>query len=116
MAVGDFSGDGIEGKILVSVKKKNQKKIMVIRWAGLSNKWYRTNDQVHRKMYEALGLSYPVQAKAFCSGTWMLPACLSFYFRLCVRSPKSSKNTGHGRKFETFNFVINEKINVVGML
>lgn len=36
--------------------------------------------------------------------------CLALYFRLRVRSPKSSKNTGHGRKSETFDFVITEKI------
>lgn len=39
----------------------------------------------------------------------MLPECLALYFRFCIWSPESSKNSGHGRTFETLNFTINKK-------
>lgn len=66
---------------------------MVICWAGLSNKLYRTNDQVHRKMYKALGLSYPVRAKTFCSGTWMLTCVSCFVFQTsCQESQEQQEH------------------------
>lgn len=79
------------------------------RWAGLSAKQSRTSSGVHRKKHKALGMSDHGQAKALCFGTWMSPERLVFHFRLCIRSPKSSENAGHGRNSGPLNLALNEK-------
>lgn len=82
---------------------------MLICWVALSNKWYKTNDTVRGKMYKHWERATVFKQHHCALGPECYLGVLLLYFRLCIRSPKGSKNSGHGKKFETLNFTINKK-------
>lgn len=90
VAVGDFNGDGIEGKPLASVRTPSY----------LAGQIFQISGTVHREMHQVLGMTCSVQ-QSHCALGSDCCLCLALCFRLCVRSPTGSKNSGHGKKFET---------------